>query len=222
MKRQRSSSTSGQKAKRPRYQRQDATVSAVVRKELRKKTDWKYTDHQASGNVSSSGTIVSVFSNLVRGDAGINEFSGNDIKPQALLIKYFMNTNQTFNTVRFLVFQWFDSVTPAVSGVLQTVSTSYATISPILVTNKRYIKVLYDKTHMMAPTAADGAGNVVGWGVIEPQTIYIPGKRLRPVRYNSSTNVVQDGQIYILAISDDSLTSYPQLFWHSRVTFSDD
>lgn len=222
MKRQRSTSTSGRPAKKPRYQRQDATVSAVVRKELRKKTDWKYTDHSASGNVTSSGSIISVLSNLVRGDAGLNEFSGNDLRPQALLIKYYMMTNQTYNSVRLLVFQWFDSSVPVPSGILQSTSTSFATISPTLVTNKRYIKVLYDKTHIMAPTAADGAGNVVGWGTQEPQTIYIPGKRLRPVRYNSTTNVVQDGQIYVLAISDDSLTSYPQLFWYSRVTFSDD
>jgi len=221
MKRQRSYSASSKTSKKPRLQRQDATVSAVVRKELRKKTDWKYADNSLSGSVSSTGTITSVFGNLIRGDAGINEFSGNDIKPQALLVKYYIQTNQTYNAVRVMIFQWFDSAVPAISGVLQTNSNPMATISPTLITNKRYIKVLHDKTHLVSPSAG-GDSAVTGNGVIpEAVTVYIPGKRLRPVRYNSGNNTVQDGQIYLLAISDDAVTSFPQLYWYSRVTFSD-
>ena len=182
--------------------------------------DWKYTDKTDSGNVTSSGTITSVFSNLVRGDGGINEFNGNDIRPQAVTLKYYITTNQVFNSVRVMLFQWFDSQTPVPSGILQSTALNLATIAPILVTNKRYIKVLYDRTHVIAPSAG-GDTTVLGYGSSDAHTVYIPGKRLRPVRYNSSTNVVQDGQIYVLVISDDSVLSYPIIQWYSRVTFQD-
>jgi len=205
-------------AKRQRSQL--AVTQEIVRRELRKNTDWKYCDYSASGNVTSTGTVLSVFTDLIRGDAGRNEFDGNEIKPQALTLKYYMQTNQTYNSVRVLVFQWMDSVTPVPSGILQTTSTNFATISPILVTNKKFIRVLHDRTHVFAPTAG-GDTTPIGLGVAPCQTIYIPGKRLRPVRINSSTNVIQDGNIYILTISDDALTSYPQLYWFSRVTFAD-
>lgn len=193
----------------------------VVRNELRRRTDWKYCDHSSSGSaVSATGTITSLYANLVRGDAGYNNFNGNDIRPQAITFKYYCATTQTYNSFRVMVFQWFDAATPAVTGVLESNATGLGTISPVLITNKRYIKVLYDKTHVMAPTAG-GDTTVTGSGTVDAQTVYIPGKRLKPTRYNSTTNSCQDGNLYVLVISDDLAPSYPLIYWYSRVTFSD-
>jgi len=205
---------------RKRARRGQPTVQAIVQKELRKNTDWKFTDNTASGSVSSTGTVLSLLANLVRGDAGLNEFSGNDIRPSGVLFKYYLQTNQTYNSVRVMVFQWMDSATPVPSGILQNTATNIATISATLVTNKKYIRVLHDRTHVFSPSAG-GDTTPIGLGTVPCQTVYIPGKRLRPVRYNSSTNTVQDGNIYVLTISDDLVTSFPQLYWYSRVTFSD-
>lgn len=209
----------GRPAKRARPQNQLALTQTIVRRELRKNIDWKYTDNSFNGTVSATGAITSLLANLIRGDAGLNEFSGNDVKPQAITFKYYVNSNQIFNSVRVVLFQWFDSATPVISGVLQTNATSLATISPTLVTNKKYIKVLYDKTHVIAPTAG-GDTTVIGQGVAHA-SVYIPGRKLRPVRYNSSANTVQDGNIYCLQISDDNVISYPGLIWYSRITFAD-
>lgn len=227
MKRQRSSSANSRMAKKPRYQRQDATVTAVVRKELRKKTDWRYADYSLTAtNVQNAGTVYSLYSNLVRGDGGLNNFDGNLIRPQAITMKYFIHTSTVRNAVRVLLFQWFDSATPVTTGILQTNTSGLATIAPTLVTNKAYIKVLYDRTHQFAPTAShgDNGGNTVidGEGVTDPVTVYIPGKRLRVTKYNSSTNVVQEGNLYLLLISDDAVIPSPQITLYSRVTFSDD
>lgn len=206
---------------RKRARRGQPTVQAIVQKELRKKTDWKYTDHSANGSVSSTGTVTSLFANLTRGQLGIDNFLGNTVTPQGLLFKYYYTTNQTYNSCRILVFQWLDAATPVPAGILQSTATGYATISPTLVTNKEYIKVLYDKTHVIAPTAG-GDTTPIGLGTSDCIKVYIPGKRLRKVRFNSGTNVVQDGNIYVLAISDDAVISYPGLYWYSRITFSDD
>lgn len=220
MKRQRSSSYSGSN-KKPRLNRQNATVASVVKKELRKKTDWRYADDsQDRIPVYNTGaSIRSVFTSLVRGDTGLNNFQGNDIRPQAVTFKYFADTAQTFNVLRVILFQWFDAQAPTLGGVLQSTATNVACVSPTLVTNKKYIKILYDKTHMLAPTAGDT--NVVGNGTMDPVTVYIPGKRLRVVRYNSSTNVCQDGNIYVLAISDDTALGTVNLTYYVRTTFSD-
>lgn len=207
---------------RPKRQKsQLAITQEIVKKELRKKVDWKYTDNsQATTNVTSTGALTSVFANLVRGDLGKDNFGGNQIMPQALLLKYYFVTSQVYNSVRIMVVQWFDAATPGITGILESGATSLATIAPVLITNKNYVKVLYDQTHLLAPTAYD-AGSVAGYGTVQPVKVYIPGKKLRPVRFNSGTDVVQDGNIYVLLISDDSLTAYPTVTWYSRVTFQD-
>lgn len=187
----------------------------------RKKTDWKYTDVNAnSTNVQTSGSITSLLANLTRGDAGLNNFDGNIVDPQAITFKYFLHTSTIRNAVRVIIFQWFDSATPVIAGILQNSGAITATLSPILVTNKTYIKVLYDRTHQFAPTAG-GDTTVTGEGVIDCQTVYIPGRKLRPVRYNSSSNVVQTGNLYLLLVSDDAAVPSPQINYYSRVTFSD-
>jgi len=212
----------GRPSKRPRPpQNQLALTQTIVRSELRKRTDWKYTDNNVTTtNVTSTGTITSLLANLVRGDAGKDNFGGNQINPQGITLRYFFTTNQTYNSVRFIVFQWFDAATPVPAGILENASVGVAVVSPTLITNKQYIKVLHDETHLLAPTAS-GDSTVLGYGTTPAVKVYIPGRRLRKVRYNSTANTVQDGNIYALVISDDSLSSYPVVTWYSRVTFSD-
>lgn len=220
MKRRASLATSQQRPAK-RQKSQLAITQEIVKKELRKNIDWKYTDNSAVvTNISSTGTITSLLANLIRGDAGKDNFGGNIVTPQAITIRYFWTSQQTYNAVRFMVFQWFDSGTPAVTGVIESNATTTGTLSPVLITNKQFIKVLYDETHVIAPTAG-GDATPIGYGASPAIKIYIPGKRLKQVRYNSTTNVVQDGNLFCLAISDDSLPNYPQVSWYSRVTFSD-
>lgn len=181
--------------------------------------DIMYTDVSGAGGVTNAGTMVSLLSSISRGDNGINNFRGNTINPWSLRFKYYWSTTQSYNAVRVLIFQWFDATTPALSGIVQSVATGTATISPMLVTNLQYIKVLYDGHHMIAPTAADG-GTVLGEGVACAD-VYIKSKKLKPIRFNSGTNVVQDGCIYALLLSDDAVVSYPQCVYYSRIAFTD-
>lgn len=215
MKRGRSVQTGQRPAKRSKLQRQDATVTSVVRKELRKQIDWKYCDNNAQLPVYNLGTITSLFSNLVRGDNGLNNFQGNDLRPQAITLKYYATTSQVYNTYRVLIFQWFESAAPALAGLLQTGATGYALVAPTLVTNKKYIKILYDRTHMNNIPYSGGNS------VMDPVTVYIPGKRLKPVRYNQNTNTCQDGNIYICLVSDDTALGTIDVTYWTRVTFSD-
>lgn len=197
-----------------------AVTQTIVKREVARTKDILYTDFSRSTtNVTSTGAIDSGLQSLNRGDTGHNTFSGNKIYPKGLTFRYCLNTNQTFNRVRVMVFQWMDSVTPAISGVLETNANPLATIAPVLITNRSYIRVLYDKTHMLAPTAG-GDTTPVGLGVAT-EKVFIPGSRIRPIRFNQSSNVVQDGNIYVLYISDDALTSYPIIDYWFRLSFTD-
>jgi len=76
MKRRASLATSQQRPAK-RQKSQLAITQEIVKKELRKNIDWKYTDNSAVvTNVSSTGTITSLLANLIRGDAGKDNFGG--------------------------------------------------------------------------------------------------------------------------------------------------
>lgn len=202
-----------------RRKTQLAITQEIVQKELRKKIDWKYTDYAYTSNsIYYNTSPVSLLTNLTRGQLGINNFLGNTIRPQAITIKYFAETSQEgYECLRFIVFQWFDASTPSISGVLQDSSTTTALVSPTLVTNKPYIKILYDKLHVLSLTS-----NPAGNGIIQGQTVYIKGKRLKEIRYNSSSNTCQDGNLFVLALSNDTALGTVNLTMYARVTFADD
>lgn len=196
------------------------TVQREVRKEKARMDDLKYTDTAVNNqSVTSSGTIYNVLGNLVRGDNGLNGFDGNTITPRGLTVKYMFNTNQVYNQVRLLCFQWMDSAVPTLAGIVQNNTTNISTLSSILVTNRSFIRVLYDKTHVIAPTAGDGS-TPIGLGVCYGQ-FFIPQTRLKKIRFNSGTSSVQDGAIYILVVSDDSAPTYPAVNMYTRLSFYD-
>ena len=197
-----------------------STIQREVRKEKARMGDLKYADTALNNqSVTSSGTVHSVLANLTRGDLGYNNYEGNTITPRGLTCKYMFNTNQLFNQVRVMCFQWLDASTPALSGLVQNTATNIATLSGILVTNRNYIRVLYDKTHVIAPTAGDGT-TPIGLGICYGQ-FFITAKRMRKIRFNSTTNTVQDGNIYVLLVSDDTLPTYPAVNLYTRLSFYD-
>jgi len=202
------------------YKKNYQSRQTVIYKTPKPKLDVRYTDTSFSnGAISSSGTFQSCLAQLIRGDAGFNNFQGNNIVPVYLQVDYYWNTNQTHNSCRFMVFQWFDATTPVLGGIVQSGVTGIGTISPTLVTNKPYIKLLYDDKFIFAPTAG-GDTTVIGQGV-HSGCAFIPTKKLKPIRFNSTTNTVQDGNIFVLMISDDIAPTYPACTFYSRLAFTD-
>lgn len=184
------------------------------------KADLKYTDNStANAAVTSSGTFYPLLANLTRGDNGINNFQGNTIYPKYIQCDWHMNTNQNYNSCRVMIFQWEDASAPSLSTLLANTATGLATICPPNVSAKAQLKVLYDAKVIFAPTAS-GDSTVLGQG-ISSGSCYIPEKKLKPVRYSAATNSVVDNNIFLLVISDDSVPTYPAIFWHTRVAFTD-
>lgn len=222
MKRKNSYAPISTRRKRARTDNSSGAVSAIVRKEMRKKVDWKYTDYLVNAtNMYSTGNFYSLVGNLTRGNEGFNNFEGNLIKPQGLTFKYFCHSSNIRNAFRVMIIQWFDSTIPTLATLLQnSVSIGNALVSPINVSSKANVKVLYDRCHQIAPTAG-GDTTVVGEAVTDPVSVYIPGKRLRPLKYTTGAVQVSDGCLYVFTVSDDAIAPAPQIIFNARITFSD-
>lgn len=201
---------------------QVALTRSIVRNEMKRRGDLKYVDRSgALQNMTSSGTFIKLFgTQFIQGSDGLNNYDGNTISMNGVTLKFAAQSNQNYNFCRIMVFQWLDSSVPVLSGILQDTSTGIATVSATLVTNKSFLKVLYDKTWAFAPTADSAV--TVGNAVFSDQC-YIPGSRLAKVRMDASTDATcQKGQIYLMYLSDDSVTTYPQLTYYFRGSFYDD
>lgn len=225
MKRKRTSSYDNRPFKKPAtLVRQNATLHNQVVREMHRIQDLKYTDTYTANGVTTSGLIIPLLGNLIRGTAGFNNFLGNTITPKGLTINYNWNTQQEFNNVRIFVFQWRDASTPVPSGVLQNISALQGVVSPVLVTNRTICRSLANRVDYIAPTAADGGVGIsvaiVGYGGT-CGTIYVPAKKMLNPRFASVTNVCQDNNLYILAITDDAVPVNPQLSLYSRLSFYD-
>lgn len=209
-------------SKRRKLASSTPVIRAEVSRQIRAKGDIKYTDVSTSfTDISSAGIIISATSNLVRGTAGIDNFLGNNLTPTGFSGKFiFTSAQQTFAVCRVLVFQWFDASVPTLSGILQnSISSPQVVLSPVLVTNKSQMKILWDQNYYISPPSAD-AGVVFGQGGLAGK-FYIPGSRLRKLKANSSTNAIQDGGIYVLYLSQDSTAAFPSFAMYNRLSFMD-
>lgn len=192
------------------------TVELAVTRQLRRNTDIKYCDVSATASpVPATGTVVSATVNLTRGSAGLNNFEGNMLKPTSFQGKYQIVSSEPNAFLRVMVVQWFDSSIPTPTGILQSVTTGFGSISPVSATNKTVMRVLYDQTHTLqnpdvAPAVALSFGK-----------FFIPASKMRPVRINPTATAIQDGGIYMLFVSDDTASTYPTVAFYSRLSFAD-
>jgi len=202
--------------KRPRQATSSQTTRAIVRKEMAKKGDLKYTDTTSpASNMTSTGALQDLFGNATRGDGGLNNFNGNSCTVRGLTLNYGITTNQTFNFMRVLLFQWYSSTVPTVATVLQNTALTSAVFSPINIQNREQIKVLYNKVHSIFPD------NTATGYAAQNYEVYVPGSRMKKVRFAPSANNTVEGGLWMIIISDDSAVTYPQISWYSRVSFYD-
>jgi len=192
---------------------QQSEVARMLSSQLKQNIETKVTYVAGSSTYSNSGTIVDLFSNLIRGDLPLNQFQGSLVKPSGLRVRFTWSTNQSFSTVRTLIFQWKDATVPLPSGILNSTGSVQSPNSPLFWTNVHKIHVLYDKSHALKPRVASG------YDACYLDTGILGG--LSTVQFAvSSTNPQMNG-IYMLLISDDALVSFPACTWYSEIRFTD-
>jgi len=211
----------GSRSAKKRPRRSPPTVASVVKREVKKTKETKYTDRGVHNQAASNaGSVLSLINSLARGDDAFNNFDGNTVYPTGISFRWGCNTNQTYNYVRFLVFQWLENTTPAMSDILQDTTTGIACLCPPHVNNIGRMNVLFDKVVTISPSAAGSSSTVLGDGIKNGQ-VYIPGSRFRPIKYRIGSSDIITGNIFVLVVSDDGLATFPGFSFYSRLSFTD-
>lgn len=198
----------------PAKNKLQSEVSQAVNAALEANIERKLCNYSGASTVSYSGTIISVTSNLTRGDASVNECTGILIKPKKLVVSYTFDISATFNTVRFMVFRWKDSSTPTGSGILQTTGSAFAPHSCINWVNHKKITVLYDEVLCLYDHGAAVAAK-------HRRVVINPGKAPIQLPLNGAGAVPQMDGLYVLLISDDAIAPQPTLDLYAALEYTD-
>jgi len=181
-----------------------------------KDVEFKVTDEVGSGGVTTGGTVVNLLGSIARGNDSLNQFVGSSITPRGIQIRLAMQSTDTYNYIRVVVFQWFDATVPVLGGILQ--AAPYL-IAPVMLTNRENMVILHDRLYF-------GNENFSGAGatamMTSPRkTIYIKGKRLAKCIFPNGSLIPQKGGLYMLLLSDSLAPPNPGVDYWARTTFTD-
>lgn len=194
---------------------QTKAVDREVRKIINQKTDYKYTDFiQSSSSIDFSGTMFNLLQNCVRGDLGKDNFDGDTLTPKWLQVRWIVNaaTAQSFNGMRIIIGQSNVNGVPTPQNILENLGQAASVLSPRFESRTKDYKILYDRLITVDPVTNYTMNDVV----------FIPGRKLKQIQWTSTsaTLALQKGCIFLLAISDDGLTDFPDLTFYSRIKYS--
>ncbi len=166
--------------------------------------------------MSANGTVESLTRNLVQGDGALNNYTGFQVKPVRLQLRCSVSTDQTFNTVRLMVFRWKDASLPVASGVLDSMGGGWAPHSSISWVNRTKIVTLYDKMLFLRPRVASGYDN-------QGFDIDLDLSNSPPISLPTGTTgaTPQMNGLYVVMASDDLIGTTPAYVWLSRLTYTD-
>lgn len=191
---------------------QSQAVRREVNKQLARKAEYKQTLNSRTNatTIDYSGTVYSLLENLVRGDSSLNNFDGSSISVKSIRIRGEMFPADGSNVLRMIVFQWRDSGTPSVSGIINNSGTPLGPFGTRYFANKKTMKILADRiciAHTYKPACL--------------VDIFVPGNKIRPTWFQTSNDSPASNGLFFLVISDSSTVAHPAFQWTSEVVFTD-
>lgn len=224
-----------------RYKKTARTLSKPAKKQVysiakrvqKANTELKFTAYEFPFSVSNSWTGpaflithppqgIKGYNDVFDLQAGQSQRIGNTITPYAIQVNYTVTGADSSNVVRIIFFQWLmdDQTAPQVGDILMGTGTSSSVLQMRNYVNKKNYKILYDKTH----TTSTNAGN----NLTIVKHVIIPAKRLKIKQFkylNDSSsgfapNLIK-GNIYYMMASDSAVISHPQVYFNSRMLFTD-
>lgn len=237
MKRKRSYSNnkSGPYKKRQQTTPQPRVQNAGYKLYKQVKQEFKIWDKDlALVNANTTGAIYSLqtagttTAALTRGSDYYNNFIGQNLDVAGLQMRYELNgcisnavlTADQYNHSRVILFQWLDSSTPSVSGVLQSPTDP---LSPVLATNRPIINVLHDKIWSTYAVHSDSTGGTTSdvSSIVHNKKVYLKGWKFAPIQMDVGSATYQKGGLYILVMGDSSVAPNPTFRFYVRTTFTD-
>lgn len=197
-----------------------ANQTVAIQRRTSARVENKVTFASDATAVSTSGYIQSLTANMTRGNAAVDNYLGNEVLPTSVRVNIGLTIGPSLvangdgtNFMRILLFQWFDSTSPAVSGILNA---STSPFSMLYWHNKENIKVLADR---LVPLYQQGLRQDSFYAWCEE--IYVKGKKMIPIKFNSAGTAAQKGEIYLLVLSDSSVPANPYMVYQSQITYTD-
>lgn len=147
-----------------------------------------------------------------------NEYIGFEIKPSYLMIRWAVNLSEevasdNFNSVTVIVFQSKGSFAPTGSNmdnVFQLTNDISAPFSPTDRLFDERFNVLYRKTV-----------SVDAYNYIRTGKAKIGYNKLKRIKFSNETGTIQDGQLYMGAVSDSTAGPHPKFRAYWRMHFKD-
>lgn len=205
MKRKASGSSAQKPAKRLRRTKTPRRVGVFVPPEF------KYTVASTALTASTyNGLGASLLTNLARGDAGKDNFDGNQVVPVGLTVRFTVQATAVTQKLRFIIIQVLKGTAPLTNQLLD--STGGAATTYLSSYNRGYkntFKVLTDKIINVTTANDDNISEVV----------YIPQRKIQPVSYITGTTNISTGDIRLYYYGDALASA--QLSYYSEILFAD-
>lgn len=184
---------------------------SVAKQEIAKneavELEHKFHDIEVNDNPSTSGVITHL-SNITQGTT-YKQRIADQIKGTSIQFRYQVTVSDTTNVMRIVVFRWFEPTVPGVGDILAIgLSTgTFLPISPINVSNRKFIQVLFDNLITINSTNLENVDKT-----------FI--KRNMNIDWKTD-GARNKGHLYVLTLSDSIATPHP--YFHSifRLRFTD-
>lgn len=168
----------------------------------------------------SSGSIAPDFSGnmahlsgLTQGDTNETR-TGNKIQPIYLSLRFTAEYDTVDAIIRVIILQWRDTTGPTASDVLHTTGDEQIVNSPYLATSSSKYKILFDRNYHV---------DSVGTPQISRKINLNLKSRKNVIRFSGSgVNDYLHNNLQILYCSNvDGLATPPEMYFYSRVAYSD-
>lgn len=196
-------------------------VTQEVKRQLARKADykqWNGRDLAATG-IINTGYVLDLQASLARGDDGKNNFEGDKIFPKNLKMRVQWIAQDTTNLMRCLIVQWFGPGVPATTDILDTsaVAASQQALCYRQWSRRSQYKILYDRMFQLQ----NNPNLTAGLGPVHTEEIFIPGYKIRPVEFSSTSLTLQKGGLFMLTFSDSLAVTHPDQNAVWEIVFTD-
>jgi len=188
-------------------------VRSMIKSKLgRDLLEWNYYSNSVNaGNVNFSGTTYQL-SDIPQGDTD-SQRGGDSVSLVKLEVNFGFYAGTSANACRLILYQWFPGLTagspPSATSLLLTTGSALAPYSPYSVDNYQQYAILYDETLSVSPTEPLRLGK-----------IRLSKFSKRSIQYTSGS-ASGSSKLFLLAISDDGVATYPTFSFVSKLYFVD-
>lgn len=203
------------KYRKRRYRRSNRsmykTAERAIKNYERKNVELHSHDNQFDTTVSGAGVMLHL-TPIVVGDLE-SQRTGDEITLKSFFARLYISPDSadTYDTVRYILFRWFDETTPTVASVSTTDILQDSTVNPFLSplnrNNSKHMQVLLDRTISV---------NLVGTA---ERVIKIYKKMHGKVYWKHNSTTKLKGHLYMALISDSSGLPHPQFRMNDRIKF---